>query len=578
MSAHQLASRLARRCRQRWVYPRLGERLYPTPAPLAEVVFPDLPDDGALGLGDSPRPGRAADLAAGRFAFLGLPPVDLGSPVDWTHTPEGNRLWQYELHYGGWALDLAATKTPRHLDALLALLDDWTRSNPAGSSPGWEPYPICRRLVAWSRLPGLLGEAAPLADFWRQRLEPSLRRQTTFLAHNLEHDVPNNHLLANYRTLAWMGLACPHWPESARWRRHGLVGLWREMRRQVLADGVHDERSTSYHAIVLLDLLETWQLARHRGVSEGSAELPADALPTLRRMLGVLAALDPGEGGRWPLLNDSVPGYPCDPREILAAAKRLGLEPELPAEPRTLVFPDAGWALWRGPGTPADELLIFDAGALGPDRVLGHGHADTLGFELHWRGRPLVVDPGVVTYESGPWRDRLRSTAAHNTVTIDGQDQCLFWGPFRVAYPPRARLLRADDSVLEGEHHGYHRLAEPVVHRRRITRPAPGTWEIHDSFSGQGTHRFALTLQWAPGARVDVEPTTLMVRWDEQDIMLRVEALEPADGAAWQLEDGVVAAGWNDPRPAPRVVFGWHGDAPCEIRICLRIEPLAPRG
>ena len=55
------------------------------------------------------------------------------------------------------------SRPPRHRRAhatarrLIALVADWIDGNPVGSEPGWEPYPLSRRLVAWSRLPLVLG-------------------------------------------------------------------------------------------------------------------------------------------------------------------------------------------------------------------------------------------------------------------------------------------------------------------------------------------------------------------------------------------------------------------------------------
>ncbi len=58
------------------------------------------------------------------------------------------------------------------------------------------------------------------------KLAPSLAQQTAVLGKNLERDLANNHLVANYRALAWMGLIFPGWPEAKKWRDVGLDGLW----------------------------------------------------------------------------------------------------------------------------------------------------------------------------------------------------------------------------------------------------------------------------------------------------------------------------------------------------------------
>ena len=65
-----------------------------------------------------------------------------------------------------------------------------------------------------------------------------------------------------------------------------------------------------------------------------------------------------------------------------------------------------------------------------------HAHADALSFQLWADGRPVVVDPGMPTYDAGAERDWFRGTRAHSTVAIDG-DQFEPWGAFRSGPLPR---------------------------------------------------------------------------------------------------------------------------------------------
>lgn len=308
--------------------------------------------------------------------------------------------------------------------------------------------------MAWSRLAGVLGDDGDGRVFWRRALEPSLRHQARFLAANLEHDVPNNHLLANFRALAWVGLLLDHWPEGRRWRRRWMQGLQREMRRQVLPDGVHAERSVSYHAIVLQDLLLAGAALFDRPVW---ADAGADR--SYVAWLGLEERLSP---------------------------------PVSEAAPRKL-FPEAGYAVLRDP--EGDGVLFFDAGPIGPAGIPGHGHAEALSIVLSGGGRRLIVDPGIDTYEDGRARDELRSIRIHNTVTLDELEPCLFWGAFRVAHLPPAALFEGSQAHVEGEHRGYWKRSG-VAHRRRIERRRD-TWEIRDCFTGHGEHRFVLNLQLA---------------------------------------------------------------------------------
>jgi len=86
---------------------------------------------------------EAQDLIKHRFGFLNLQPVNLGNPVDWCFAPEGDRLWQDNLHYGEWAITLMQayliSNETGFKDSLIDLFNDWIDHNPVGRGPGWEP-------------------------------------------------------------------------------------------------------------------------------------------------------------------------------------------------------------------------------------------------------------------------------------------------------------------------------------------------------------------------------------------------------------------------------------------------------
>ena len=117
--------------------------------------------------------------------------------------------------------------------------------------------------------------------------------------------------------------------------------------------------------------------------------------------------------------------------------------------------------------------LLVDAGPLGYLSIAAHGHADALSFVLNIGDREILVDPGTYAYHTDPgWRRYFRSTLAHNTVGIDEQDQSLQAGNFMWTDHARARCIEfeAGNAMQRfvGEHYGYERLEDPVVHRREI--------------------------------------------------------------------------------------------------------------
>jgi hypothetical protein len=116
---------------------------------------------------------------------------------------------------------------------------------------------------------------------------------------------------------------------------------------------------------------------------------------------------------------------------------------------------------------------VADAGALGYLSIAAHGHADALAFTLSAAGQPLLIDPGTYAYHTQKqWRDYFRGTGAHNTVKIDGMDQSEPGGNFMWLRKANARCelweTGLDSDCFIGSHDGYLRLADPVLHRRKI--------------------------------------------------------------------------------------------------------------
>src|SRR6185437_11335791 len=201
-----------------------------------------------------------------------------------------------------------------------------------------------------------------------------------------------------------------------------------QLRIQILPDGGHYERSPMYHLLVLADLLAALWAA-------GRRELPVSVAlaDAVRRMQTVARGLVHPDG-EIPLFNDSVLG------EAPAPARLIG--PSTDRAPACL--PATGYV-----ALPLDEgVLLADCGPPGPDDLPAHVHADALSFELSMGEQRVLVDGGMFDYEAGPTRQRLRGTASHNTVEVDGQDPSEEWSAFRVGSRARVELLHHAPGVV----------------------------------------------------------------------------------------------------------------------------------
>jgi asparagine synthase (glutamine-hydrolysing) len=121
-------------------------------------------------------------------------------------------------------------------------------------------------------------------------------------------------------------------------------------------------------------------------------------------------------------------------------------------------------------------------------------HADQLHLDLWWRGLNIALDSGTFLYNTAPpWDGAFLSTAAHNSVTIDGKDQMRRFSKFLwIDWSRGSKLQHTRDGEWElwsGEHDGYKRLG--VSHRRTIERRGD-VWNVRDDILGDGNHRVCL--------------------------------------------------------------------------------------
>jgi uncharacterized heparinase superfamily protein len=361
----------------------------------------------------------------------------------------------------------------------------------------------------------------------------SLAVQVRYLRRCLEYRLLGNHLLANAKTLAFAGLFFAG-EEARGWLAKGLHLMDTELRDQILADGGHAERSPMYHSLILEDLLDLVNLAQTypRGLPPREAALPQQWTATIQHMRGWLTVMCHPDG-QIGLFNDAAWDSAPSPADLDAYAQRLGLGPVPPPAEGLTHLPASGYVrLQRG-----SAVALVDVAELGADHLVGHAHADTLTFELSLDGARVIVNTGTSTYAPGAERQWQRSTAAHNTVEIDGQDSSEMWGVFRVAR--RARPL--DVGVREepggglqvwAAHSGYRRFSKPVLHRRHW-RLLEDRLEIQDRVEGPFTvavARFHVHPRLIPREPTAASPTEIQFEAPARRLTCTVH------GATWALQ------------------------------------------
>ena len=376
-------------------------------------------------------------------------------PGDWNNESP-SKLWVYNLHYFE---DLLSDNAEEKHNFHLQLLNSWVDQNPVGCGNGWEPYPTSLRIVnilkAW--LGGLELD---------KKLFSSVFAQASFLSNDLEKHLLGNHYFVNLKALLFAGVVF----ENIRWLSIAEKGLISEIPEQILEDGANFELSPMYHSLILVDMLDMFNLSRAypTQVSSELVSLLEDYIP---KMLAFMEAMTHPDGGV-SFFNDSADGIAPKKAKIEIYAEQLGFGISSLdfSQPQIIDNANSGYIC----ATVAGNKLIFDASPVGSDYIPGHAHADTLSFELSIGLERVFVNSGISEYGLSPKRLNQRKTASHNTVEVDGKDSSQVWSGFRVAN--RAEIIsrhteqKNDRSIeLIASHNGYKSLFGGCIHTRKLT-------------------------------------------------------------------------------------------------------------
>jgi hypothetical protein len=391
--------------------------------------------------------------------------------LDFAEVGDAKVTWELNRHQHLSILARAYlhTKNKKYLDELQSQWRSWQAANPYPIGLNWtSSLELAFRSISWVWVLQLLSNGE-LPEKFRHDVVQSL----AFHARNIEKYLStyfsaNTHLLGEGLALFFIGVLFPEVEHAPRWKKVGWETLLQHAREKVLSDGAYFEQSTYYHVYALDMFLHARILAE-----KNSLDIPKDFDAIIRKMLEFLAALHSGgvparfgddDGGRWfdgrrnrvehlsdPLCVGLV--VYSEPRFKISKAKPteeliwlLGEEgirkfhsmAERPYSDAAQVFPNTGaYILTSAPGT----VLTIDAGPLGADSG-GHGHADALSVNLTVGGQAVLVDPGTYQYiGKDDARNNFRTTAMHNTVTVDEKNQAEPKGPFAWSRLPRPQVV-----------------------------------------------------------------------------------------------------------------------------------------
>lgn len=351
---------------------------------------------------------------------------------------DASPLWNFNLHYFEYAIYLGylwkQTGQDKYYNKYRELVEKWIEVNKP-ENVSWHPYPLSLRLINLLVSLGMFGDMVKKDDAFNQELLLNMYLQYRTLILRQEVWLLGNHYFENLFSIV---VASYFFHEDHIFRKY-LKKLEAEAARQILGDGMHFELSPMYHKVILADLLRLKQLAMNPDFPK------SDWIDrVIKKMLSAMRMLEEGFD-RTPLFNDSGDNVAHPVSSIEKACQRMNLDSRKISQLKSAGY----YKLGNG-----KVSVLVDAGIIGPPYMPGHGHCDCLSFEMAIGGKAVFVNSGTFQYQGGR-RRYFRSTKAHNTIMMDGQEQSQFWGEHRVAR--RIRVLNADvdGSSFSGEYKNY---------------------------------------------------------------------------------------------------------------------------
>ncbi|HZR31564.1 MAG TPA: alginate lyase family protein [Terriglobales bacterium] len=508
--------------------------------------------------------GCAEAVCQGRYPLLSYAPVELGMPPRWDVDFVSGKTWAKSpsadlttvRHDGSdvkvpWELSrlqflpvlakaYLLTAETRYRQVAKDLMANWIDENPVGMGVNWTiAMEAALRAMSMCFTLSILSPLQADERAWGDKVTRSLWEHLVFIEAQSEfsHIVRSNHYLSNIVGLYCLSVFLTG--ESAAKKRNYYRRLVeQEILKQVYDDGGDHEASTGYHVLVCQMFTTALLLMRAERVAPSPQfrerlERMYEFMFGLADESGQLPAVGDCDDGRVELLLDDLKqmNTPLPERNSLRVSNLLGIGAALFGKPMT----DPADANWYGlrkdvvSYRPSSTLQTrkFQNSGIGiascagtevmllaiPNGIGGRGshtHNDKLSVVVRFETDEFLVDSGTGCYtRDAVKRNYFRSTAAHNTLMVDGEEQnciapqsnLLFCIGDNAAVSPIEVEHLSHLSKMHASHLGYSRLN--VIHSRTVCLSKDGQQiVVHDELTGEGLHQFEANFHFAPSWKV----------------------------------------------------------------------------
>ncbi len=477
-------------------------------------------------------------------------------------------LIRYDHHFG---VDCS--------EKVFAEIQDWIRHNPINQGPNYVcSQEISLRLLNWLFALMYYRQSPALNEERFSHIMQSIYWQIRHVWDHINYSrkiVRNNHALTETLTLYIMGIFFPFFPEARRWKENGKRWFEKEVEFQIYDDGTFIQHSHNYHR-VLIQLL-SWAFY----LNKTQDPFKPDTFRKGRLALDYITHCIRGKGGQVPNYgpNDGALFFPLNNRPFSDYRPQINalhfFFDQKPYFSDPTLLEDCTWyqssdilhdRQFKGEENVGEENVGFRSFSKGgiytmtddasftfikcsTPRHRPH-QADNLHLDIWVDGLNIFRDAGTFLYnidtETAAY---FKGTRAHNTVTLDNQDQ-MQRGPrflwFNWPEVVEATCVEQDDQyIFDATMKAFEHLRKNIVHQRRVIKlKNQPVWQIEDSLF----HDLDLPMKqwWHP--HPEHANTLIITSVDEFGKEIN-----------HQMEDGYFSGTYGSRSQVPVIVFSTQG-------------------
>ena len=445
---------------------------------------------------------------------------------------QANEQWLALIHSFKWLSDLHSVGSSDASTRGQELIAQWMDIYNKWDEFCWRPDILGARLANWTTHFAFLSATANQQFLNKSLFE--LGRQSRHLSRSVLRGPPGHPRITALKGLIYAGISLP---QSEKYLVLGMDGLENQLACQLYPDGGHVSRNPKIQMDFLRDLLGI-----RAALLTAYFIAPNWLNQAISRMASMLQGMRMGDGG---LARFNGAGSE-EPREIGKLLSKVKLRGKAPS-----AYLHSGFYRLETGKT----ILIMDAGAPPTRGENKWGHAGTLSFELSVGRERLIVNCGATNFMGEDWRQVLRSTAAHSTVSVDDVNSSELSTPGEFNRKPInvhcSRKEIRGKAVIEARSSGYSEIFD-LIHQRIIMMSPDGSEILgEDLFDGSGGRKYVVRFHLHPNVKATVIKHGKAV------------LLKPRRGSGWkfaannlpkELEDSIYVDGSVRPRRSHQIV------------------------